>query len=148
MNVRSKTADRALDTPDTQGTEMLQGKPQVSPLTFTGTKQECVKVLRPLDMAAFRPLSKESWLADCQPARLMTIVNENLFPTKHSDAIMKGSYARVPQGCRGIIYASELLSHRRDGLPMTIHLPRCASLGDLIAAKRKRHVESACPHDV
>jgi hypothetical protein len=54
MNVRSKTADRALDTPpDTQGTEMLQGKPQVSPLTFTGTKQECVKVLRPLDMAAF-----------------------------------------------------------------------------------------------
>jgi len=78
----------------------------------------------------------------------MTIVNETLFPTKHSDAIMKRIYAGVPQGCGGIIYAPELLSHCRDGLPMTIHLPRCASLGDLIAAKRKRHVESARPHDV
>jgi hypothetical protein len=34
---------------------MLQGKPQVSPLAFKGTKQECVQVLRPLGMAAFPP---------------------------------------------------------------------------------------------
>src|SRR5690349_8140263 len=115
MNVRSKTADRALDTPRYPRHGDVAG--QTSGLTSHVRGDEarmCQSASSPGHGRVPARCLRNVGELTCQPARLMTIVNETRFPTKHSDAIMKRIYAGVPQVCGGIIYAPELPSHCRD----------------------------------